>query len=209
MDQNKKKTLRAKSPYNAAITREQFLFHELRTTAQLKTQGLNDEEIIDLIVSQNLFQYPTEKSLASIGRTCIRRLEVLGDQSLVEAIANRSTELGKQIGLYAMMRQYHLLWDFFITVIGEKYRQSDQTFSRLDLNTYFFRLQEQDDWVATWSDSTVNKLKQIITKVLLENNYIDKSRPKKLNLVYLDPFLEEAIKRNGDQQALPAFNCFS
>ena len=42
--------LRDASPYNAAITREQFLFYEVRTTAKLKCEGLSDEEVVERIV---------------------------------------------------------------------------------------------------------------------------------------------------------------
>lgn len=209
MDNNEKAILRAKSPYNAVITREQFLFYELRTTAKLVNKGVPDEEIIDLIVKENLYQYPTEKSLRRMARTCLRRLKALDDDLLVGAIATEPSDLAKQISLYAMMKQYRLIWDFFITVIGEKYSISDLFFERLDINSYFLRLQEQDDWVATWSESTIIKLRQVILKILLENGYIDSLNPKKLNQVYLYPLLEEAIRKNGDQIALPAFNCIS
>ena len=50
-----------KIPYKAGITREQFLFHEMRTTAKLMNKGFNDEEIVNEIIEDNLFQYPTEK----------------------------------------------------------------------------------------------------------------------------------------------------
>lgn len=165
--------------------------------------------MINLIISDNLFQYPTEKSVRNMALTCLRRLEALDDNSLVGAIATQPSIVAKQICLYAMMKQYRLIWDFMITVIGEKYRLSDTTFGKIDLNSYFLRLQEQDDWVATWKDSTVNKLKQVITKMLVENEYIDSIRATKLNPVWLQPILENAIRENGDEIALPAFNCFS
>ena len=41
-----KAALREASPYNAAITREQFLFYEMRMTAKLVCEGLNKDEII-------------------------------------------------------------------------------------------------------------------------------------------------------------------
>ena len=141
--------------------------------------------------------------------SCLRRLDALADNSLVEAIATQPSDVAKQICLYAMMKQYRLIWDFMITVIGEKYRLSDTTFGKIDLNSYFLRLQEQDDRVATWSDSTVTKLKQVIAKMLVENEYIDSIRATKLNPVWLHPVLENAIRENGDEIALPAFNCFS
>lgn len=209
MEQNNKAALQAASPYNAAITREQFLFYEVRTTAKLLHEGCNHEEVVERIVSDNLFQYPTEKSVRKMALACLRRLDALEDNSLVEAIATQPSDVAKQICLYAMMKQYRLIWDFMITVIGEKYRLSDTTFGKIDLNSYFLRLQEQDDWVATWSDSTVTKLKQVIAKMLVENEYIDSIRDAKLNPVWLHPVLENAIRENGDEIALPAFNCFS
>ncbi len=209
MEQNNKAALQAASPYNAAITREQFLFYEVRTTAKLLNEGYNSEKVVERIISDNLFQYPTEKSVRKMALACLRRLEALGDNSLVEAIATQPSDVAKQICLYAMMKQYRLVWDFMITVIGEKYRLSDATFGKIDLNSYFLRLQEQDDWVATWSDSTVTKLKQVIAKMLVENEYIDNIRSTKLNPVWLQPVLENAIRENGDEIVLPAFNCFS
>ena len=209
MEQNNKAALQAASPYNAAITREQFLFYEVRTTAKLIHEGCNHEEVVERIVSDNLFQYPTEKSVRKMALSCLRRLDALEDNSLVEAIATQPSDVAKQICLYAMMKQYRLIWDFMITVIGEKYRLSDATFGKIDLNSYFLRLQEQDDRVATWSDSTVTKLKQVIAKMLVENEYIDSIRATKLNPVWLHPVLENAIRENGDEIALPAFNCFS
>lgn len=209
MADTSKAALQAASPYNAALTREQFLFYEMRTTAKLLHEGCNSEEVVERIISDNLFQYPTEKSVRRIALACLRRLRALGDHTLLAAIATQSSDVAKQICLYAMMKQYRLVWDFMITVIGEKYRLSDTTFGKIDLNSYFLRLQEQDDWVATWSDSTVSKLKQVIMKTLVENEYIDSTKSTKLNPVWLHPVLENAIRESGDVIALPAFNCFS
>lgn len=209
MDQNTKTALRAASPYSAVITREQFLFYEVRATAELLNEGFSSEEVVERIVSENLFQYPTEKSLRRMANACLKRLSSLEDVSLIEAIATEPSNVSKQICLYAMMKQYRLIWDFMITVIGEKYRSSDDTYGKIDLNSFFLRLQEQDDGVATWSDSTIVKLKQVITKTLVENEYLDNNRATKLNPVTINSVLENSIRENGDNVALVAFNCFS
>lgn len=206
---NNKAILKSKSPYSATMTREQFLFHEVRTTAKLLHEGCSTEELMEHIVSDNLFQYPTEKSLKRTVRICLRRLDALEDNALVQAIATQPFDVAKQICLYAMMKQYRLVWDFMITVIGEKYRLADLTFGKIDINSYFSRLQEQDDWVATWSDSTISKLKQVIKKTLVENEYLDNVRATKLNPVWIHPILENVIRQKGDEIALSAFNCFS
>ena len=79
----------------------------------------------------------------------------------------------------------------------------------MDLNTFFMRLQEQNDTVASWSDTTITKLKQIIARVLVETEYLDNLKADHLNPVWLHPILENAIRSNGDAAVLPAFNCFS
>ena len=136
-------------------------------------------------------------------------LAAMDDNDLVRAIAQQPTDVAKQICLYAMMKQSRLMWEFMLTVIGEKYRLKDSSFGRIDLNTYFMRLQEQDDAVATWSEGTITKLKQVLAKVLVENEYLDNIRADHLNSVYLHPILENAIRSHGDRMVLPAFNCFS
>lgn len=201
------KALKDASPYNAAITREQFLYYEMRITAKLFNSGLDKDVVVEKIVSENLFQYPTEKSVRRMALACIRRLEAMADDILVAAIANQPSDVAKQICLYAMMRQYRLVWDFMITVIGEKYQKLDSSFGRVDLNTFFMRLQEQDNWVATWSDSTIAKIRQVLTKTLVENDYLDSTKADHLNPVLISPVLENAIRNDGMTQALPAFNC--
>lgn len=199
------------SPYkgSAQITREQFLFYEMRTTAKLICEGLEDNEIIDRIVEDNLFQYPTEKSIRRMAKACIVRWKGICDIDLVEAVASQSSETAKQICLYAMMKQYRLVWDFMITVIGEKYRMQNFSFSQMDVNVFFMQLQEQDDYVAGWSESTMKKIRQILIRVLTENEYLDDIKADHINPVWLNPVLENAIRSNNDDRALAAFNCFS
>ena len=196
-------------PYIASLTREPFLFYEMRTTAKLLSSGMSNNDVVTQITSDNLFQYPTEKSVARMAKACLKRLAAMDDNDLVRAIAQQPTDVAKQICLYAMMKQSRLMWEFMLTVIGEKYRLKDSSFGRIDLNTYFMRLQEQDDAVATWSEGTITKLKQVLAKVLLENEYLDDIRADHLNPVYLHPILENAIRSHGDLMVLPAFNCFS
>ncbi len=43
-------------PYIASLTREPFLFYEMRSTAKLMSKGISDKEaIVKEIVEQNLF----------------------------------------------------------------------------------------------------------------------------------------------------------
>ena len=202
---------RLESPYkgSGSLTREQFYFYEMRTTARLMSEGLGDTKIIDKIVTENLFQYPTERTIKRAASACVNRLHALGDDSLISAIVEQDSFTAKQVCLYAVMRQYRIFWDFMITVIGSKYRQQDFTFSRRDINIFFMQLQEQDDTVAGWSEETVNRIIGVLIKILVENEYIDNGKTTTLNPVLINSTLENAIREAGQEIALPAFNCLS
>lgn len=199
------------SPYrgSAQITRQQFLFYEMRTVAKLMREGMGDEEIINRIVEENLFQFPTERSIRLVARGCIARIRTMNDDDLVDAIATSGSETAKQVCLYAMMKQYRIVWDFMITVIGEKYRIQDFSFGQRDVNVFFMQLQEQDELVASWSESTIKKIRQVLIRLLKENEYLDDIKANHINPVLLNPMLENAMRCNNDDCALLAFNCFS
>ena len=197
-----------KIPYKAGITREQFLFHEMRTTAKLMNKGFNDEEIVNEIIEDNLFQYPTEKMIKNLAKVCVARLHTINDKNLVEIIANGSAESAKQICLYAMMKHYRIVWEFMTTVIAEKFKLKDLSYSRKDINVFFTRLQEQNDAVASWSDSTIRKIKQVLTKMLVDNGYLDSTKSETLNPVLIDLDLKNVLEEKNGKDALAAFNYF-
>ncbi len=196
-------------PYKAIITREQFWFYEMRSVAKLVDAGLSNDEIIDKAQKENIFQYPTERTIRRTASGCIKRLHCLDNPELVHAIAVGPSDDARQICLYAYMLDSRLIWDFMITVVGNKYRLLDMSFGRIDVNTFMLQLQEQDDTVASWSDNTIQRIKQTIMKTLVENEYIDGLKADHLNPILICSILENAIRENGMEIALPAFNCLS
>ena len=194
--------------YNGGLTREQFLFYEIRIMASLVSQGYTKAEAIEKIREENLFQFPTERMIVSIANTCFQRLSALESDALVYHLANATADVAKQINLYAMMKHNAIVWDFMTTVIGEKFRTHEFEFSKKDLNIFFFQLQEQNDAVASWSDATISKIKQVLNKCLVECEFLDSVRATQLNPVVIVPELEDEIRANNDMAALAAFNCF-
>lgn len=200
------------SPYNGsgALTREQFLFSETRIVARLICDdGLGDKDAIEEVVRDNLFQFPTEREIKRVASACVRRLRIIDDERLIDIIAHQPIEVAKQACMYAMMKQYRLVWDYMVNVIGNKLRSQDMSYGQIDMNVFFMQLQEQDDAVASWTDSTIKKIKQVLNKILAENEYIDGPRADHINPVWLNSPVEDLIRANNDERALAAFNCFS
>ena len=195
--------------YKASLTREQFLFYEIRVVAKLRMQGETSDGSLKKVLEDNLFQFPTERMIASIFHTCQRRLDSLESDKLVNEIAFGSAEDAKLINLYSMMRDNRIVWDFMVSVIGEKYRTQDYELTPSDLNIFFLHLQEQNDQIAAWSDSTVRKIKQVLKRCLLECGYLESAKSTRLAPVFPCPILIVAIRQNRDTEALAAFNSFS
>ena len=55
----------------------------------------------------------------------------------------------------------------------------------------------------------MTKVKQVLAKVLVENEYLDSLTSDRLNPVLISPLLENAIRASGQELALPAFNCLN
>ena len=195
-------------PYNGALTAEQFLFYEIRIVAKQYLEEKSIDEIIEYIQRDNLFQYPTEREVSRLTRACHKRLVALDNDKLVYELANAPVEVAKQINLYAMMRYNRLVREFMEGLIGEKYRQHDFSFTKKDINVFFSRLREQNDDIAAWSEQTIAKLKQVLTKCLIETEMLDSFRDHNLNPIFISAELESGIRENNDLTALSAFNCF-
>lgn len=194
--------------YSGALTREQFLFYEIRVAAKLYLAGIELKDAIRQIKEENLFQFPTEREIASMVRVCYKRIKAMENDTLVKELVEAPVSIAKQINLYAIMRSNGLVWDFMRQVIAEKYLNQDFVYERKDLNIFFSRLQAQNDTVAAWSDSTITKIKSVLTRMLVEAGYLDNFRGTMLRAVYLSEELETGIRSNGDFEVLPAFNCF-
>lgn len=195
-------------PYNAALTAEQFLFYEMRIVAKYHLAGSTVEEIIELVKRDNLFQYPTERKISKFVRACNRRIIALGNGQLVYEMAHAPLEVAKQINLYAMMRYNRLVREFMECLVGAKYRQQDYSYTKKDIHVFFSQLQEQNDEIASWSEQTITKLKQVLTKCLIETEMLDNVRDTTLNPIFISAELETGIRENNDLTALSAFNCF-
>lgn len=195
--------------YNGALTREQFLFHEMRIVARLCHENGTRDSIIERICKENLFQYPTERVIRQQARACFRRLDALGDDPyFVDTIANAPLHDAKQAVLISIMRQNPLVAEFMVQVIGNKYRSLDMTFGRKDINVFFQDLRQQNDHVGSWSDMTVEKIKGVLARFLIETEYIKNTRENKLYPVLASEDMVKALRRNGMSVFLPAFDVF-
>ncbi len=194
--------------YNGSLTAEQFLFREIRITSRMYLDGIDVNKAIELVQADNLFQYPTERQISRMVRTCYKRIEALDNQDLVQILATGDIDTAKQVNLYAMMRYNMLVRDFMIRLVGEKLRIQDYFLTKKDINAFFTDLQAQNSTVASWSEETIKRIRGVLVRCLVETQYLENQRDEKLHPIFLSGDLERGIRDNGDESALAAFNCF-
>lgn len=185
------------------IAREQFLLNEARIMARLRLEGMSADDAAQKVKDENLFRYPTERSLGRITLACNRRLDALGDERLVRIVAYGMPDAAAQANLYAMMQFYPLVRHFMTTEIARRYAELDYEFGSTDMNAYFTRLSAEYDNFACMAESTVTKLKQVLRKCLKEAGMLGPGN--RLMPVMLDMELEGILRERGDIGALRAF----
>lgn len=190
----------------AQITREQFLMREMRVACQLRVEGLDDEAIIARIKDENLIQYPTERMVGNIARVCVKRMNAVESERIVRIIASGLPEAAAQANLYAMMCAYPLVRDFMVNEVGRRYREYDLALGQMEMNAYMTRLEAAYDNIAEVSDGTIGKIKQVLRKGLVECGMLENARSDRLEPIFMDFDVRDAIADKGDMEALAAFN---
>ena len=190
----------------AQITREQFLMREMRVACQLREEGLDDEAIIARIKDENLIQYPTERMVGNIARVCVKRMNAVQSDRIVRIIATGLPEAAAQANLYAMMCAYPLVRDFMVNEVGRRYREYDLALGQMEMNAYMTRLEAAYDNIAEVSDGTIGKIKQVLRKGLIECGMLENARSDRLEPIFMDFDVRDAIADKGDMEALAAFN---
>ena len=193
--------------YKGALTAEQYLYYEIRTVAKLMKDDKDLDEIIQIVSDDNLFQYPTEREVKRMAKACYRRISQLESEKLMIELATAPHRDARQIALYALMIDNKIVWDFMIELIGKKFARKDLTFTRQDVNLFMNDLQLNNEDVANWSDKTIQKIKQVLTKLLVDVGYLEDKKSIKINAIYITEALEYSIKEASNRRALLAFNC--
>lgn len=194
------------SYYKGSLTREQFMFREMRVTARLYSAGSSEEEIIAKIIQENLFQYPTERETRGKCRVALRRLgHISGSAFLLDALAEGSIEDARRVALVAMMCDSRLVAEFMVEVVGGKLGSLDRSLTQKDVNLFFAQLGQKDERVAMWSDATVKRIKSVLMNVLRETGYLEGKGSETLQPVLVSEEFETALKALGLKCLLPAF----
>ncbi len=190
--------------YKSTIKSRPFLFKETKKAAYLINQGFKDFEIKDKARNDNIFQVNTEARRSEIASIVLQRLKAL-DDFLIEKIVDGEIGTSKQVVIYAIMKTDRLFFEFMYEVFREKMLLRDFTLQDKDFNIFFDRKKEQSERVASWTDYTFYKLKQVYIRILFEAGFI---KNQKNDREIAKPIVEEDVLQHlkgiGDTKYLNA-----
>ena len=172
--------------YSAGMVSRPFWYVEEKKTAKYLLEGLDKNTIKNLVITENIYQAPTEYRAIQIFNTVYKRLTSL-DESLLFNIVNSDVATSKIIALFSIMKTDELFFEFMYEVFREKLILGDYMLRDRDVNVFFSNKKTQSDIITKWTDYTIEKLKRCYTRVLYEAGLIvNNSRDRKIVPVNLD-----------------------
>ena len=185
------------SKYSAALTGAPFMHYEFKQVIMLKNEGYSDQEIRNKVIDENLFQYGKTSSLKRGLPYIIKRVNALNG-SLRKLVIEESFNVVKVVNLYAIMKTDRLFFEFMNELVSEKLRMNNHVLERKDINAFFTSKAEQNETIANWTEHTVNKLRQVYVKILLETGIVKDLRTMEMNHLMIDERIKEQLIHIGD-----------
>jgi len=187
--------------YNAEISAGSLMFLESKRVASLLLTHPSESAWIDAIEVKNILQ---KKSPATARRqaTLIRKRLMTLDEQGWQLLVSREAEVRNQLLLASAIKHSKLLGDFILQVYALRQRKLENNLSALDWQNFLGECTHRDEAIAKWSDSTKDKLFQVIVRILVEAKYLDNSRSMNLTPQYLHSDVLRYLQKNGERYVI-------
>ena len=188
--------------YSAKLTAEPFLYTETKIIAEYILNGEDVNELRKRNIEENLIHYKKQKSIQRVNSPIFRRLAVLDEELLREFIYS-DIDTSKYILLYAIMKTDKLVRDFIIEVYKDKLLMRKEYIEKIDIDNWYDDKCTISKTLRERSESTTNKLKQVIMKIMQDSGLVKKEREKNnyrfkvIRPLLKDKFINE-LEARGD-----------
>ena len=169
-----------------------LMLKESQIVAELLLKKPTQEEWLEAIVNRNVLQKRSDASAKRNASTIKKRLEGMSNEYM-EKIAFGNSEISTQLMFAATLINSTLLADFMRNVV-------------LDAKRMFRENLDVGDWESFWNDrarlfpefaymteSSVYKISQVAFKTLADAGYIETTRSKRLQNVFLLPEVKNLL----------------
>lgn len=184
--------------YSAKLTAEPFLYNETKIIATYLLNGEDEELLKKKNVEENLIKYKSLKSVTRVNSPIFRRINIM-DREMLEDFIYSDIENSKFILLYAIMKTDKLVRDFILEIYKDKLLMRKEYIEKFDIDNWYEEKCILSNTLKERTESTANKLKQVIMKILLDSGLVEKDK-KRFKII--KPLLKEKyirmLDKNGD-----------
>lgn len=176
--------------YNMSFTAGGLLLRESVEIAELfLTQG-DWKAVRYMALNQNLIQSRTASSSKRVCREICLRLEELHEAEL-NILIEGSLQEQQQILWVGICRRHRFIYEFASEIIREKYLQINLDLRPEDYDAFFNAKAEWHDELEQLTESTRNKLRQVVFRMLREADILTKANT--INPVILSAQVAHAV----------------
>lgn len=182
--------------YKSTIKSRPYLYKETKKASMLINKGLEVDGIKEKSLEDNIFQLESESRKKEVASIIITRLKSL-DKEIIYDIENSNIETSKILVLYSILKTDRLFFEFMNEVYKEKIILKDLYIRDKDFSVFFQNKKEQSEKVASWSEYTFKKLKQVYIRILFESGLIvNQKGDKEIKLPIMDNEVKDYIYKN-------------
>ena len=185
--------------YKSTIKSRPYLYKETKKASSLINRGLRVEEIKGKSLEDNIFQLESEARKKEVASIITARLKNL-DEHIIYSIENSNIETSKVLVLYAILKTDRLFFEFINEVYKEKILLKDLFIRDKDFGVFFQNKREQSEKVASWSEYTFKKLKQVYIRILFESGLIANQKgDREIRVPIIENEIKEYLYSIGDK----------
>lgn len=183
--------------YSASIMSYSFWLLETKTAAEYILEGKSRKEIVELSLTENIFQASTERRAKEMANYLYKRLKDFPEE-LLEYFVNADVNSSNIFVLISVLKTDKLYFEFMYEVFREHIILGNYTLKKSDLDIFFENKSYQSEAIEKWKDTTVRHVKSCYTLFLEEAGLLDTSGDEdKIVLPFLDFRLRELLIQNG------------
>ncbi|MDU1180604.1 MAG: DUF1819 family protein [Clostridium sp.] len=185
--------------YKSTIKSRPYLYKETKKAAMLINTGVELDEIKSKSLEENIFQLESEARRREVASIIVTRLKAV-DKFVIDKIENSNIETSKILVLYAIIKTDRLFFEFINEVYKEKILLKDLFIRDKDFNIFFQGKMEQSEKVASWTEYTFKKLKQVYVRILFESGLIANQKgDREIKVPIIDSEVKEHLYSIGDK----------
>lgn len=185
--------------YKSTIKSRPYLYKETKKATTLVNNGLSIDDIKIKSLEDNIFQLESEARKKEVASIIVSRLKDL-DKYIIDKIENSNIETSKVLVLYSIVKTDRLFFEFINEVYKEKIVLKDLYIRDKDFGVFFQNKREQSEKVASWTEYTFKKLKQVYIRILFESGLISNQKgDKEIKVPIIDNEVKEYLYKIGDK----------